>query len=69
MAANESSLADVAAHLREATDRTSELLASIEAERATVSKEMLIESVRTHAAAILQEVWCARWALPLEVQQ
>lgn len=65
MAAREMSLVEVAAHLKEATDRTSELLASIDAERATVSREMLIESVRTHAAAILQEIWCARWALPV----
>lgn len=68
MAPRETSLADVAAHLREATDRTSELLASLDAERETVCREALIESVRVQATDILREVWSARWAMPIEVQ-
>lgn len=57
-------LAEVEEHLREATDRVSELLATLSAERSTVACEMLIDAARMHAGAILDQIWLARWQLP-----
>lgn len=54
----------VEGHLRDATDRTSELLASLIVEEDTVSREALLDAMRMHGEAILAHLWEARWQMP-----
>ena len=61
-------LMTVADHLREATDHLSELIASIDVERETVSRDSLIDAVLMHASVVMAEVWQARWALPFPTE-
>lgn len=52
-------------HLRDATDRTSELLAALIIERDTISRDALLDAMRMHGEAILAHLWEARWQMPL----
>ena len=53
----------VSGHLRDATDRVAELLASLQVDT-HVSREIMLDAVENHAHAILGHIFMARWELP-----